>query len=357
MFNDSSALALKSAIVSFDPQRAGMPFGGSGQSGRGSAAHFMPPLCKGRWTPKAAGGVVNAFAGWIFAITRGGGSCFYQDLWYNDAEHHENMAGAEKKKSGVVTSGRGRNCALALAEPDGSESMRKRIYEVIEIAREDDRASAIYDSSMMAIIILSLVPLAFKETNTVFAAINYVSAVCFIFDYFLRLLTADYKLKRGAASFFLYPFTPMAIIDLLAILPVFTAVFSGMRLMKLLRLFRTFRVFRSFKVLRYAKSMQIIAEVIREQRAPLLAVCSFAAGYILIAALIVFNVEPDTFSNFFEAVYWATVSLTTVGYGDIYPVTTAGRIVTMASSFVGIAIVALPAGIITAGYMDRIHRR
>ena len=232
--------------------------------------------------------------------------------------------------------------------------MRKRIHEIIEIARDDDRASAVYDSSMMVIIILSLVPLAFKETNAVFSVINYASAACFIFDYILCLLTADLKSNRGAASFFMYPFTPMAIIDLLAILPAFTAVFAGLRLMKLLRLLRTFRVFRSFKMFRYARSIQIISDVTREQQAPLLAVCSFAIGYVLIAALIVFNVEPDTF---FDAVYWATVSLTTVGYGDIYPVTTAGRVATMVSSFVGIAIVALPAGIITAGYMDRIQRK
>ena len=83
--------------------------------------------------------------------------------------------------------------------------------------------------------------------------------------------------------------------------------------------------------------------------------CGLSFGYVLISALIIFNVEPGTFDNFFEAVYWATVSLTTMGYGDIYPVTTIGRIVTMISSFVGIAIVALPAGIITAGYMDQIR--
>ena len=82
-----------------------------------------------------------------------------------------------------------------------------------------------------------------------------------------------------------------------------------------------------------------------------------AFGYILIAALVIFNVEPQTFDNFFEAIYWACVSLTTMGYGDIYPVTAAGRLVTMVSSFVGIAIVALPSGIITAGYMDEIRRR
>ena len=149
----------------------------------------------------------------------------------------------------------------------------------------------------------------------------------------------------------------MALIDLMAILPSFTGLFLGLRLMKLLRMFRTFRVFRSFKMFRYTKSVQIIVDVIHAQRGPLLAVCSMATGYILISALIIFNLEPDTFDNFFEAVYWATVSLTTVGYGDIYPVTTIGRIVTMVSSFVGIAIVALPAGIITAGYMDKIDEK
>ena len=232
--------------------------------------------------------------------------------------------------------------------------MRKRIFEIIEVANEGDRASTVYDSCMMIIIVASLVPLAFKETNTVFNAIDMFTACVFVLDYALRLLTADLKLNKGAASFFLYPITPMALVDLMAILPSFTALLPGLRLVKLLRLFRTFRVFRSFKVFRYARSVQIIADVIRTQRAPLLAVCSMAAGYVLISALIIFNVEPETFDNFFEAVYWATVSLTTMGYGDIYPVTTIGRIVTMISSFVGIASVALPAGIITAGYMDKI---
>lgn len=233
--------------------------------------------------------------------------------------------------------------------------MRRRIFEIIEIAREGDRSSTVYDSLMMVLIIVSLIPLAFKETNPVFDLIDMITVCAFILDYTLRLLTADMKLQVGTVSFVLYPFTPMAIIDLMAILPSFTALFPGLRLVKLLRLFRTFRVFRSFKVFRYTKSVQIIVDVIRIQRTPLLAVCSMATGYVLISALIIFNVEPETFDNFFEAVYWATVSLTTMGYGDIYPVTTIGRIVTMISSFVGIAIVALPAGIITAGYMDKIN--
>ena len=233
--------------------------------------------------------------------------------------------------------------------------MRKRIFEVIEVAGEGDKASACYDFAMMAVILISLLPLAFKGTNAVFEVIDRTTVAVFAADYVLRLCTADLKLKKGPLSFLLYPLTPLAVIDLLAILPSFTALLPGFRLMKLFRLFRTFRVFRSLKMFRYAKSVQIIVDVIRSQRAPLMAVCGLAAGYVLISALVIFNVEPDTFNTFFEAIYWATVSLTTMGYGDIYPVTTVGRIVTMISSFVGIAIVALPSGIITAGYMEKIR--
>jgi voltage-gated potassium channel len=235
--------------------------------------------------------------------------------------------------------------------------MRKRLFEIIEVARDQDRGSTIYDSLMMCTILISLIPLAFKTSNTAFELIDKVSAGIFLADYLARLLTADLKLKKGSLSFFFYPFTPMAMIDLLAILPSFTPLASGFRLVKLLRLFRTFRVFRSFKMFRYSKSIQLIVDVMHDQRAPLMAVCSLAFGYVLISALVIFNVEPDTFDTFFDAIYWATVSLTTMGYGDIYPITTVGRLVTMVSSFVGIAIVALPSGIITAGYMEKLQRK
>lgn len=235
--------------------------------------------------------------------------------------------------------------------------MRKKIFEIIEVAKDHQRASSIYDFGMMAVILASMIPLAFKTDYKLFGIIDTIAAYIFVADYLLRWITADLKLNKGPLSFVLYPFTPAAIIDLLAILPSFTAVASGLRLVKLFRLFRTFRVFRSFKMFRYSKSITIIADVIRTQKTPLLAVGSMAVGYVLISALVIFNVEPDTFNSFFDAVYWATVSLTTMGYGDIYPVTTIGRIVTMISSFVGIAIVALPAGIITAGYMDQIQAK
>ncbi len=237
--------------------------------------------------------------------------------------------------------------------------MRKRLFEIIETSKDGDVASGIYDVVMMAAIFSSLLPLCFKGTNACFAAMELVTTAIFIADYLLRIVTADYKMGRGALSFFLYPFTFMAIIDFLAILPAFTLLAPAMRLLKILRMLRTFRVLRvlkAFKIFRYSRSIDIIVGVVKDQREPLVAVATLAVGYILIAALVIFNVEPDTFENFFEAVYWACVSLTTMGYGDIYPVSTAGRVVTMVSSFVGIAIVALPSGIITAGYMDRIRK-
>ena len=120
---------------------------------------------------------------------------------------------------------------------------------------------------------------------------------------------------------------------------------------------RAFRVLRIFKALRYSKSISIIVVVLKKAKEPLMAVTILSIAYILTSALIIFNIEPDSFDTFFDAVYWATVSLTTVGYGDIYPVTTFGRMVTMLSSIFGIAIVALPAGIITAGYMSEINKQ
>ena len=147
----------------------------------------------------------------------------------------------------------------------------------------------------------------------------------------------------------------MAIIDLLSILPSINMINKGFKSLKTIRLIRTFRVLRIFKSFRYSKNIQIILQVEKNSKEALIAVLYLAIGYIFVCTLIIFNVEPDSFNTFFDAIYWATISLTTVGYGDIYPITTLGRIITMVSSFMGIAIVALPASIITAGYMKEIE--
>ena len=233
--------------------------------------------------------------------------------------------------------------------------MRKRIFQIIETANENDRISNVYDIFMMIVIISSLIPLAFKNEWLVFEWIDRIAVAIFIIDYILRLFTADLKIKKGFLSFLFYPFTPMALLDLLCILPSLNLIRSGFKILKIFRLFRTLRVFRVFKAVRYSKSIKMIKGVFIKQRKPLMTVGLLAIVYVLISALVVFNVEPDSFGNFFDAIYWATVSLTTVGYGDIYPVTVMGRIITMISSIFGIAIIALPSGIITAGFLDELN--
>lgn len=121
--------------------------------------------------------------------------------------------------------------------------MRKRIFEIIEVPNENDKVSNIYDIGMMGTIIASLIPLAFKATNIVFEWLDYMTVTIFIIDYILRLITADYKLPcNKAKSFILYPFTPMAIIDLLSILPSVSILNNGFKLLKLFRLLRTLKV-------------------------------------------------------------------------------------------------------------------
>ena len=232
--------------------------------------------------------------------------------------------------------------------------MRKRIFEIIEVGNENDKQSQAYDFFMMLTIIVSIVPLWSHNENTAFIIIDKVTAIIFIIDYLLRLLTADMKINKGIMSFILYPFSVMAIIDLVSILPSVTILKNGYRLLKIFRLMRTLKVFRIFKAFRYSKNIAMIVNVFKKQKDSLLVVCGFAIAYVIISALVIFNVEPDTFPTMYDAIYWATISLTTVGYGDVYATSEVGKFITMISAVLGIAIVALPAGIIMAGYQEEL---
>ena len=230
--------------------------------------------------------------------------------------------------------------------------MREKIYRMVEPDDGPDKISSAYDYFMMIVITASLVPLAFKSDYVAFEIIDKICVAVFIVDYLLRWICADYKFnKKFADSFLRYPFSFMAIIDLISILPSLTFINEGFKVLRIMRMIKALRVFRFF---RYSRSVEIITNVLKHSRESLITVGTLAMAYILLSALIIFNVEPESFNTFFEAVYWATVSLTTVGYGDITPITAIGRVVSMFSSFFGIAIVALPAGIITAGYMNEL---
>lgn len=236
------------------------------------------------------------------------------------------------------------------------ETFRRRVYKVVEPMANDATISKLYDFGMMFVILISLYPLVTHSTSKVVFLLDIIPCCIFIIDYLLRWLTADYSSgKKGIKAFLLYPVTPAAIIDLLSILPSLTIMSSVFKLFRVPRLFKIFRV---FKFARYYEDLNILSAVIKREGRTLLAVLVFAVVYILVCAMVMFNVENDpSFSTFFDAFYWACCTLTTVGYGDIIPVSAAGRAVSMMSSIVGIALVALPSGIITSGYMEELRSR
>ena len=232
---------------------------------------------------------------------------------------------------------------------------KKRLYEIIEASRDNDIVSQAYDIMMLVAVVVGLIPLMLKTESVYTKTIDAITIGLFMIDYILRIYTSDYKMGiKSYKAFIAYFFTPMAIIDLLSIVPVLGFFIPDS---VVIRLFKVFKVFRVLKLIRYSKTMVSIANVIRRVRKQLLAVLVLTIVYIVASALIVFQIEPNLFETFFDALYWATISITTIGYGDISPATDWGRFITMISALVGVAIIALPSGIITAAYMEEIKRK
>jgi voltage-gated potassium channel len=244
-----------------------------------------------------------------------------------------------------------------------TKDIRKSIYNIINPDNSGNIWSRAYNWIMLLAIVVGLFPMMFRKQCALFTWFDIASCFCFLVDYILRWFTADYiRGKKDLKAFVFYPFTFMAIIDLLSILPTLSLLSPAF---KIFRVSRVFKILRVIKFIRYYEPLVIIIAVIKKQRKILLTVLSLAVFYIFVTALIMFNAEssinPETggplFRDFFDALYWATCTLTTVGYGDIYPVTDLGRLISMLSSLMGIAIIALPSGIITAGYMDELRER
>lgn len=239
---------------------------------------------------------------------------------------------------------------------------RQKIANIIDRKSHSNWIYTAYDWFMVLTILVSLLPLMFMETHKVFWFTEMTSTIVFIVDYLLRWGTADIRKNNHKIAFVTYPFSPMAIIDLLSILPAITLLNPAFKLFRFVRLLRLIRVLKIFGI---SSKVRLFMSILYKERQVLSSVLILAILYIFVTALILFNVEPhvnpytgqQTFHSFFDALYWATVTLTTVGYGDMCPVTDIGRLVSMLSSLFGIAIIALPSGVITARYLDELRKK
>jgi hypothetical protein len=234
--------------------------------------------------------------------------------------------------------------------------MRIRLFQIVQRAQPGDRVSRAYDIFLVIISFVSIIPMFFHadqlsaSSKAFINVLELVAVYILAFDYLLRWITHD--LREGKPlnwkSFVRYPFTLTAIIDLLAILPSLNVLPTSFMFLRVLRVFRIFR---------YSRHLSIIANVFYQERKTLGLILVIAVVYIFVTSLIVFSLEGETFDSFIEALYWGTVTLTTIGFGDIYPTTEAGRVITSISSLFGVFVLALPAGIMTGSFLQQMQQR
>lgn len=247
--------------------------------------------------------------------------------------------------------------------------MKKRIYEIIELAEEGDKLSKCFDISIIVLIVLNTLAIVLESYDSIqetyhvyFRVFEIISVVAFTIEYGLRIWTSDIKYS-GKSRFkarLSFMFTFMAIVDLLAILPFYLPMFIKIDL-RFLRMVRITRLMRILKVNRYSKALSTIYKVVSRKKEELLATVFVMSFVIMISATLMYyfenNVQPESFPNIVASLWWAVATLTTVGYGDIYPVTFVGKILASIIAISGIGLVALPTGIISSGFVDQLSSK
>jgi len=247
-------------------------------------------------------------------------------------------------------------------------AIKRRTFEIISKAESGDRASSIFDWSIMALIALSILTIILdsfqnihERYQTLFQTFEVITVIVFTIEYILRIWTADLLYPDAKHPRLKYCFSFMAIVDLLAILPFYLPFFSAdLRFLRMMRLFRLFRLLRVLKLGRYLDALQVIVKVIRTSGPQLIMSVVICFFVMLFSAIIMYEVEnpvqPEQFPNVLSSLWWAICTLTTVGYGDVYPITAVGRFFASVISLVGIGIIAIPTGIIAAGFNQVINK-
>lgn len=247
-------------------------------------------------------------------------------------------------------------------------NLRRRVFEILESAEEGDRVSKAFDIALLLLIlanvlsaILETVPSLAEAYAPQFALFERVSVLLFTGEYLLRFWSIAEKRDwpRGIRGRLRFMVTPLALIDLAAIAPFYLPTSLGLDL-RVIRVLRVFRILRLFKLARYAAALRLLTSVISEKWEELVLACTFALLLLLIASTLLYFVEhqaqPEAFSSIPAAMWWAVCTLTTVGYGDILPQTTLGRTLGAIISMLGVGLFALPAGILAAGFTERMRQ-
>jgi voltage-gated potassium channel len=251
----------------------------------------------------------------------------------------------------------------------GIKSLREKIYYTLNITHQSSIVTRVVEFFLLSLIVLNVLSVVF-ETVEYFEAqykvllwnFEVFSVVIFTIEYALRLWTCtlNEKYRRPVIGRLRYIISFLAIVDLLAILPFYIPLLIPFDL-RFLRAVRLFRLFRLFKLARYSKAISNLTDVLRSKRAELGITVLSVLIFLLLASAIMYDLEheaqPQNFPNIPSAMWWGVVTLTTVGYGDIYPITPLGKFIGAIIALAGIGLFALPAGIIASGLTEQIHKK
>ncbi len=246
---------------------------------------------------------------------------------------------------------------------------KKRIFETLEKGEEDDKLSKRFDLFIMTLIILNVILVILETEEHIYKAyqkqldlFETISVFVFTIEYVLRIWTCTYleKYRHPVWGRLRYIFSFAALIDLFAILPFYLPLVLAID-GRFLRILRIFRLVRLFKMGRYSKAFQMITKVILDRKEELLITLTMLVVLLVFASGLMYYIEneaqPEAFSSIPETMWWGVATLTTVGYGDVYPITPLGRLLGAFIAVLGIGIFALPAGIIASGFESELSKK
>ena len=241
---------------------------------------------------------------------------------------------------------------------------KRRIFDIIQLGTQTDLISRSFDYVLVAMIMINLLILVidtFDPSVHYQMALNLIESVTVVFfvvEYILRLWTAEYLFpgEKPVKAAFRFALSFYGLIDLLTILPYLLPFFFPMGFVAF-RILRVFRVFRLFRVNAQYDAFNVVVDVLRNKRQQLFSSICIILIMMLASSICMYSLEheaqPYVFKNAFSGIWWAVSTLLTVGYGDIYPVTPAGQFMAIVISFLGVGLVAIPTGIISAGFVEQ----